>query len=166
MSEAPTPTDAPIPAGLVGAETCLEIVFPDKSTRPSLRWLRELQHKRLIPFRKIGKLVFFDPVEARRALDRELPSTRAEPQSPPVPAALPTPRPWNPIGGAGGKTKALDLMSVGPALTAGKSQERHWRYCQQWAGRWASPGRKCPRNASHPPPHGSPVCPRAFLPAI
>ena len=59
----------PAPA-LVGAETCLCLVFPDEATRPSLRYFRELQRKRLLPFRKIGRLVFFDPAEVRRALDK------------------------------------------------------------------------------------------------
>lgn len=62
---------AAFPAGLVGAETCLRIVFPDDDTRPCLRYFRELQSKRLIPFKKIGRRTFFDPVEVRRALDRQ-----------------------------------------------------------------------------------------------
>ena len=59
------------PASLVGAETCLRIVFPDEATRPCLRYFRELQRKRLVPFKKIGRLTFFDPVEVRRAIDRQ-----------------------------------------------------------------------------------------------
>ena len=58
-------------SGLVGAETCLRVVFPDEATRPCLRYFRELQHKRLVPFKKIGRRTFFDPVEVRRALDRQ-----------------------------------------------------------------------------------------------
>jgi len=58
-------------AGLVGAETCLRLVFPDEATRPCLRYFRELQRKRLLPFKKIGRRTFFDPVEVRRALDRQ-----------------------------------------------------------------------------------------------
>lgn len=57
--------------GLVGAETLLETLFPDPRDRPSLRWLREMQAKRLIPYRKIGgKFVRFDVREVRAALDR------------------------------------------------------------------------------------------------
>ena len=59
-----------IPSGLVGALPLLEITFPDEKTRPSLRWLREMQAKRLIPFRKIGRLVYFSPEEVRQALDQ------------------------------------------------------------------------------------------------
>jgi hypothetical protein len=58
------------PAGLVGAEECLKRIFPDESTRPSLRWFRSLQAKRLVPFRKISRLVFFDEDEVRNAIDR------------------------------------------------------------------------------------------------
>lgn len=71
MPESPTHPDAPTPAGLVGVETCLRLVFPDEATRPCLRYFRELQRKRLVPFKKIGRLTFFDPVEVRRALDRQ-----------------------------------------------------------------------------------------------
>ena len=60
-----------LPGGLVGAETLLELIWPDENTRPSLRWLREMQAKRLVPFRKIGRLVYFDPIEVRQALDTQ-----------------------------------------------------------------------------------------------
>lgn len=55
----------------VGAEALLEILFKDEASRPSLRWLRELQAKRLIPFRKIGRRVFFCPDEVRRSFDAQ-----------------------------------------------------------------------------------------------
>lgn len=56
---------------LVGANTLLETLFPNPADRPSLRWLREMQAKRLIPFKKIGaKIVRFDVAEVRAALDR------------------------------------------------------------------------------------------------
>lgn len=71
MDHTQTHLDATPPAGLVNAESCLRIVFPDESSRPSLRYLRELQAKRLIPWKKIGRLTFFDPAEVRRALDRQ-----------------------------------------------------------------------------------------------
>jgi len=59
------------PSGLVGALTLLELLFPDEATRPSLRWLRHQQAKRLIPYLKIGRLVFFDPVQVRLAFDSQ-----------------------------------------------------------------------------------------------
>lgn len=71
MPEPTTHHDATPPAGLVGVETCLRLVFPDEATRPCLRYFRELQRKRLVPFKKIRRLTFFDPVEVRRALDRQ-----------------------------------------------------------------------------------------------
>ena len=45
---------------LVDAKGLLEEIFEEKS-RPSLRWLREQQARRAIPFVKRGRLVFFDP---------------------------------------------------------------------------------------------------------
>lgn len=45
---------------LVGAEELLKILWTE-ACRPSLRWLREQQKRRTIPFVKVGHLVFFDP---------------------------------------------------------------------------------------------------------
>jgi hypothetical protein len=56
---------------LIGAKPCLEKVFPDAATRPCLRTFREWQKKRLIPYVALGRRIFFDPVEVRRALDRQ-----------------------------------------------------------------------------------------------
>jgi hypothetical protein len=44
----------------VDAPKLLELLF-DEDSRPSLRWLREQQKNRTIPFCKIGRKVFFDP---------------------------------------------------------------------------------------------------------
>lgn len=49
---------------LVNAVELLELLFSDKS-RPTLRWLRNQQKLRRIRFRKVGKLVLFDPEEVR-----------------------------------------------------------------------------------------------------
>jgi hypothetical protein len=54
----------------VDAQGCLEELFPDPRSRPSLRWFRYLQYDGIIPYRKIGRRVFFDVAEVRRALDR------------------------------------------------------------------------------------------------
>jgi hypothetical protein len=54
----------------VDAQSCLEELFPNPRSRPSLRWFKNLQHDGIIPFRKIGRRVFFDVAEVRRALDR------------------------------------------------------------------------------------------------
>lgn len=55
---------------LLSAEELLREIFPDDKKRPSVRWLRQLQTKRQIPFRKMGRFVFFDPAEVRLALDQ------------------------------------------------------------------------------------------------
>lgn len=70
MSNSVHPHDG-APHSLVGAETLLESLFPDERDRPSLRWLRKLQAQRLIPFKKVGRLVRFDVGEVRAALDRQ-----------------------------------------------------------------------------------------------
>jgi len=44
---------------LVDANGLLEALF-DESCRPSLRWVREMQSRRKIPYIKIGHLVRFD----------------------------------------------------------------------------------------------------------
>jgi hypothetical protein len=54
---------------LVDATTCIHEVF-DGERKPSLRTFRTWQSRRLIPFRKVGHLVFFDPAEVRAALDK------------------------------------------------------------------------------------------------
>jgi hypothetical protein len=57
-----------LPPRYVAAPKLLEILFED-DCRPSLRWLREKQAARKIPFVKIGRLVFFDPVAVKAALN-------------------------------------------------------------------------------------------------
>jgi hypothetical protein len=48
----------------------LEILFTPEC-RPTLRWLRDQQKARRIPFVKIGRLVFFSPVQVREAMGKE-----------------------------------------------------------------------------------------------
>lgn len=55
---------------LVGIQTALEIVFPDEATRPSLRCFNEWKARKYFPSIKIGKRVFLDPVQVRKALDK------------------------------------------------------------------------------------------------
>ena len=55
---------------LVNAVGLLEQVFA-KNNRPSLRWVREQQKNRTIPFIKIGKFVFFDPPSVVEALAKK-----------------------------------------------------------------------------------------------
>lgn len=55
---------------LLGIKPCLEIVFPDENTRPSLRTFNDWKAKRYFPSVKIGKRVFADPQQVRKALDK------------------------------------------------------------------------------------------------
>jgi hypothetical protein len=55
---------------LVGIITALETVFPDEATRPSLRCFNEWKARKYFPSVKIGKRVFLDPVQVRKALDK------------------------------------------------------------------------------------------------
>jgi hypothetical protein len=52
---------------LLDAPALLAELFPE-SCRPTVRWLRDQQEKRTIPFVKIGRLVYFDPVQVREAI--------------------------------------------------------------------------------------------------
>jgi hypothetical protein len=58
------------PPQLVRAERLLELLFDDQS-RPSLRWLRQMQAQRKIPYVKIGHLVRFDVAQVRSALEQD-----------------------------------------------------------------------------------------------
>lgn len=70
MSELTSQTEKqnPLATRYVDAEKLLEILF-DEASRPSLRWIRDQQKARRLPFAKIGRLVFFDPVACKAALD-------------------------------------------------------------------------------------------------
>lgn len=59
------------PVDLFDAKGCLQRIFPEERSRPSLRWFKGLQHAGLIPYRKIGRRVFFDVAEVRHALDKK-----------------------------------------------------------------------------------------------
>jgi len=56
---------------LVGIQTCLEQVFPDSATRPSLRTFHKWKTAGFLPYLRIGKRIFFDPVKVRKALDKQ-----------------------------------------------------------------------------------------------
>jgi hypothetical protein len=56
------------PNKLVDADGLLEALFEEPS-RPSLRWLRQMQAQRKIPYVKIGHLVRFDIEKVRAALE-------------------------------------------------------------------------------------------------
>ncbi len=52
---------------LVDAQTLLQELFPE-SARPSVRWLREQQKRRALPYIRLGRLIFFDPDAVRQAI--------------------------------------------------------------------------------------------------
>jgi hypothetical protein len=58
------------PPQLVRAERLLEILF-DQESRPSLRWLRQMQAQRKIPYVKIGHLVRFNVDNVRKAIEED-----------------------------------------------------------------------------------------------
>lgn len=60
-----------LPSQYVRAEKLLKILFDDDA-RPSMRWIRYQTAKRSIPFTRIGRLVFFDPVAVKRELDSRI----------------------------------------------------------------------------------------------
>jgi hypothetical protein len=70
MSEITSQTEkqSPLATRYVDAPKLLEILF-DEASRPSLRWIRDQQKARRLPFAKIGRLVFFDPAACKAALD-------------------------------------------------------------------------------------------------
>jgi hypothetical protein len=55
---------------LVPDYVCLERLFPHERGRPSIRWFRALKAAGALPFRRIGRRIFYDVAEVRRALDR------------------------------------------------------------------------------------------------
>ena len=54
---------------LVDAQSCIDEVFQGER-KPSMRSFRKWQADGLIPFHKIGRLTFFDPLQVRAALDK------------------------------------------------------------------------------------------------
>lgn len=55
---------------LLGVTACIEAVFTDAKSRPSVRTFRQWQKNRYFPFHKIGHRTFFDPDEVRAAISR------------------------------------------------------------------------------------------------
>jgi hypothetical protein len=58
--------------GLVDARKCLELLFPDERSRPTLRTFLEWKAQGLFPFRRIGRRIFYDVREVRTVIDRRL----------------------------------------------------------------------------------------------
>ena len=62
--------NTPNEPNLVGIKTCLEMVFKDEATRPGIRTFHDWKSKGYFPYHKIGKRIFLDPVQVRKALDK------------------------------------------------------------------------------------------------
>lgn len=57
--------------GLVTGPRLLEILFPDKKSRPSYRWLEENKKAGVIPHKKLGRLLRFDVEEVKAAINEQ-----------------------------------------------------------------------------------------------
>ena len=57
---------------LLDARGLLETVWPDPRSRPSLRWLRQQQKNKTLPFIKWERSVFFDPSQVARIIEDKL----------------------------------------------------------------------------------------------
>ena len=58
------------PVALVPGEVLLAALWPDATTRPTMRWLRKMTKTRAFPFVKLGNRVWFDIQRVRRQLDK------------------------------------------------------------------------------------------------
>ena len=63
-------TSTPTAPALLQAPDLLVALWPQETSRPSLRWIRKMQSARALPFVKIGRLVYFEPDRVRAALRR------------------------------------------------------------------------------------------------
>ena len=55
---------------LVDAHGLLDALF-DETSRPSLRWIRQMQVQRKFPYYKLGHLVRFDVDEVKKVIQEE-----------------------------------------------------------------------------------------------
>lgn len=59
---------AQLPEGLVDIHAMARAVWPDESSRPSLRTLRKWTAERVIPSVKVGVFRFYEPARVKAAL--------------------------------------------------------------------------------------------------
>jgi hypothetical protein len=65
------------PLELVSNKILLERLFPDEADRPNLRWLDVQRKKGLIPFIRLGRLIYYNVPAVKRAIaDRQMFQTR------------------------------------------------------------------------------------------
>lgn len=62
--------NTPIPRGLVGEAKLLEIVWPDKESRPSAKYVQRLRKRRAIPFVRLGRLIFYEPEKVMQIIQK------------------------------------------------------------------------------------------------
>lgn len=74
-SHRPPPAE---PSSLVGIQACLEIIFPDENSRPSLRAFHDWKRRGYFPQVKIGSRVFLDPEQVRASLVEKFSSEQGE----------------------------------------------------------------------------------------
>jgi hypothetical protein len=55
---------------LVGKQACLEQLFPSEADRPTTRWLDQRCKRREIPFVRLGRLIYFNVPQVRRAIEQ------------------------------------------------------------------------------------------------
>ena len=65
-----TTTPSASSTGYLDAAQLLLELWPNAKARPSLRWLRGMTAKRVIPVTRVGRLVFFEIERVRAALRR------------------------------------------------------------------------------------------------
>ena len=70
MQNQPTNIKASPKTTLVDVHGMLETIWPDARCRPSLRWVRQMQSRKVIPYIKLGALVFFDTDRVFEALSK------------------------------------------------------------------------------------------------
>lgn len=64
------PESFPRTRRLLSAKPCIIEIFGDSAEAPSFRWWQGQMRRGIIPFYRIGRLVWFDPDEVRDALAR------------------------------------------------------------------------------------------------
>jgi len=67
LANAPTKNGA-VEFGFVCGKRLLEIIFPEKDSRPSLRSLERYVRRRIVPSVKLGRKRFYSPEQVREVL--------------------------------------------------------------------------------------------------
>jgi hypothetical protein len=57
-------------SGLVNAQECLERIWVDSKSRPSLRWFKQRRKEGVVPYLRLGGRFYYDPVQVRQAFQK------------------------------------------------------------------------------------------------